>query len=342
MCRNNKFISEGEYVNRYVRQVIPYEGFVKGKGYACFWYDTVFPTTRNPSGRMFWDRYAATVLVQAIDSSAYMKELSWNVSVEDVTKQLVRQNPDGTTTVSLGINKEVTLSKQYGKYKVSLEDTGSEVNVRVAVEDAVYENGVKTKETALSTNCRLKDFHTVFDPVGSYSLSGMGLMERGGGSAQDEFTAMDAANLGLSLLSTINTYESGYLKYNELWHKTKTRGVSWSFQSKWKNPGAKYWRQQQVKPFEGARKAGKIINKAGKSFFVADVIMSGELKPSQLINGGMLMASGTGIGSVVAVVWFIADFGTMGVNYIIGNGAISLGDMLDNAVGTYEMYEGLY
>jgi len=39
---------------------------------------------------------------------------------------------------------------------------------------------------------------------------------------------------------------------------------------------------------------------------------------------------------------FVADFGTMGVNYIMGNGAVGLGDMIDNAVGTYKMYDGLY
>jgi hypothetical protein len=64
--------------------------------------------------------------------------------------------------------------------------------------------------------------------------------------------------------------------------------------------------------------------------------------PSQGINIIMAGISWTGVGSVVAGAWFIADFGTMGVNYLRGNGAVGLGDMLDNNIGTIEMYEGLY
>lgn len=60
----------------------------------------------------------------------------------------------------------------------------------------------------------------------------------------------------------------------------------------------------------------------------------------------MIGVSGTGIGSIVAGAWFIADYGTMGVNYLLGNGAIGLGDMIDNAVaenyGKLELYEGFY
>lgn len=49
-----------------------------------------------------------------------------------------------------------------------------------------------------------------------------------------------------------------------------------------------------------------------------------------------------GFGTVIASAWFIADFGTMGINYLMGNGAVGLGDMLDQKIGTLEMYEGLY
>jgi hypothetical protein len=49
--------------------------------------------------------------------------------------------------------------------------------------------------------------------------------------------------------------------------------------------------------------------------------MSGELKLSQGINLGMAGISWTGFGSVVAGVWFVADFGTMGVNYLLGSGS---------------------
>lgn len=74
--------------------------------------------------------------------------------------------------------------------------------------------------------------------------------------------------------------------------------------------------------------------------------MSGQVKPSHWINGGMLAVSGTGVGSIVVAAWFLADYGTMGVNYISGNGAVGLGDMIDQSSWgqsmTIEMYEGLY
>lgn len=52
--------------------------------------------------------------------------------------------------------------------------------------------------------------------------------------------------------------------------------------------------------------------------------------------------STTGVGAIVAGAWFIADFGTMGVNYLINGEAKGLGDMLDESIGTYEMYDGVY
>jgi hypothetical protein len=265
-----------------------------------------------------------------------MKECSWNVTPEDIRERLVRINPDGTMTVSLGINNEITLSKEHGKCEIRIDDTGSEVNVHVTVEDVRDKNGVEEK-IMTSTSCRLKDFQFAFKPVSSYFTSGMSGLEIG----------MKVADRAAGALSTYNTYKSGYFKYNELWHQTKTRGVAWQFQDRWDNPGAKYWREQQIKPFEKARKTGKFgkfARKAGPVVLVADVAMSGELKWSHIINGGMVGISFTGWGSVVAAVWFVADFGTMGVNYIIGNGAKGLGDIIDEAAGEpiIEFYEGWY
>ncbi|MGI9582582.1 RHS repeat-associated core domain-containing protein [Chryseobacterium sp. RRHN12] len=152
-------------------------------------------------------------------------------------------------------------------------------------------------------------------------------------------TAVDAA-------STANLPRTGFFKYNELWHQTKTRGVSFVWQNKWKNPGAKYWRGQQVKGFQGARALGDKLTKAGAVLLVADIVMSGEIKPSHAINTFMLGASTTGVGSIVAGVWFVADMSTMGVNYLMNGEAKGLGDMIDESVsnkyGKLELYDGLY
>lgn len=56
----------------------------------------------------------------------------------------------------------------------------------------------------------------------------------------------------------------------------------------------------------------------------------------------MLGASTTGVGTIVAGAWFILDFGTMGMNYLINGEAKSLGDIIDENIGIIEMYDGLY
>ncbi|SFO39106.1 hypothetical protein SAMN05421741_14912 [Paenimyroides ummariense] len=168
----------------------------------------------------------------------------------------------------------------------------------------------------------------------------------GGGSGNrglDLSSAMWLGNIGLGMLSTDVTLQSGFLKSNELWHKTKTRGYSFATQNKWKNPGAKYWRNQQVKPYQGARKLGSKLTKAGGVLVAADIAMSGELKPSHGINVFMLGISGTGVGSIVAGVWFVADMGTGAYNYYFSDdGFKTISDMIDQNVGSYEMYEGVY
>ncbi|RKE71967.1 hypothetical protein DEU39_4639 [Chryseobacterium sp. AG363] len=115
-------------------------------------------------------------------------------------------------------------------------------------------------------------------------------------------------------------------------------------QNRWSNSGAKYWRGQQVKGFQGARSLGTKLTAVGGALLVADVAMSGELKTSHLINGAMLTISMSGVGSIAAGAWFVADMGTMGVNYLINGEAKGLGDMIDEATGgpLVEIYDGLY
>jgi len=94
------------------------------------------------------------------------------------------------------------------------------------------------------------------------------------------------------------------------------------------------------------KNAGKVLNIAGGALLVADIAMSGEIKPSHWINAAAILSAGTGVGAFVGGAWFIADYGTMRVNYLLGNGAVGLGDMIDNSnwgkSKTIEMYEGLY
>lgn len=92
-------------------------------------------------------------------------------------------------------------------------------------------------------------------------------------------------------------------------------------------------------------KARNILTKfthAGAVLIGADILLSGEIKPSHLINGAMLGVSTTGVGTIIAGVWFIADYGTMGINYIFTGEAKGISDMIDESIGTYELYEGIY
>ena len=56
----------------------------------------------------------------------------------------------------------------------------------------------------------------------------------------------------------------------------------------------------------------------------------------------MLGVSTTSVGTIIAGVWFIADYGTMGINYIFTREAQGISDMIDESIGTYELYEGFY
>lgn len=61
-----------------------------------------------------------------------------------------------------------------------------------------------------------------------------------------------------------------------------------------------------------------------------------------MFYGSMLGVSTTGVGTIIAGVWFIADYGTMGINYSFTGEAKGISDMIDESIGTYELYEGIY
>ncbi|MFC4749756.1 RHS repeat-associated core domain-containing protein [Flavobacterium branchiicola] len=159
-------------------------------------------------------------------------------------------------------------------------------------------------------------------------------------------TGLLGINTTIGGISTYMVETAQFYKMNEVWHVTKTAGTSFYWQSRWKNPGAMYHRANQIAKVKGARGLSTKLTKAGGALLVADIALSGNIKPSHVINGAMLGVSTTGVGSIVAGVWFVADFGTMGVNYLIYDEAKGLGDILDDSdfgkTITIKMYEGLY
>ena len=154
--------------------------------------------------------------------------------------------------------------------------------------------------------------------------------------------ALDAVNMGVGALSTYMVFDGKYYKWNEVWHQTKTKGTAWCWQKRWNKNLSVVNRERQIQTVAKARNISNKLTKVGGVLIGADILLSGELKPSHAINGLMLGISTTGVGTIVAGVWFIADYGTMGINYIFTGEAKSISDMIDDSIGTYELYEGFY
>lgn len=159
-------------------------------------------------------------------------------------------------------------------------------------------------------------------------------------------TGLWGVNTTIGGLSTYMVGKAQFHRMNEAWHITKTAGTSFFWQNKWQNPGAIYHRANQVAKVQNARNLSTKLTKVGGALLVADIALSGGIKPSHVINGIMLGASTTGVGSIVAGAWFVADFGTMGVNYLINGETKGIGDMIDESsfgkTTTVKMYEGAY
>ena len=56
----------------------------------------------------------------------------------------------------------------------------------------------------------------------------------------------------------------------------------------------------------------------------------------------MVGISFTGVGAIVAGVYFVADFATSGVNLLVNGEAKGLGDLTDEYFGTVKLYDGIY
>lgn len=156
-------------------------------------------------------------------------------------------------------------------------------------------------------------------------------------------TAMTLTNYTVGVVGAETTmFHAKYFTYNELWHLTKNKGLATAWQPRWNNAGAQYWRTQQLKPLAGARKFSGAVTKVGFVMVGADILLSGEIKPSHGINALMLGISFTGYGAIIAAGWVVVDLGVGGYNYFAHGKWESLGDIIDNNLGKIEMYEGLY
>lgn len=145
--------------------------------------------------------------------------------------------------------------------------------------------------------------------------------------------ALQVSNFSVGTLSVIKTYQGKFHKWNEVWHQTKHRGVAFFWQSRWDKHFSKVWRRANIESVSPARKWASRATKVGGVLLVADIALSGELKPSHAINATMLGASTTGVGSIIAGVWFLADAGTLLFNLVVNQENRGLGDIIDDSIG---------
>lgn len=142
-------------------------------------------------------------------------------------------------------------------------------------------------------------------------------------------------NVGVGTFSTYLVYSGGYYKWNEVWHKTKTAGTAFRWESRWKKNFSVQNRVKDISKVSKYRNIAGKVTKGSGVLLVADIAVSGEIKPSHVINGAMVGASTTGVGAIVAAVWFVADVGTMGINILINGEAKGLGDMIDEGLSDF-------
>lgn len=155
---------------------------------------------------------------------------------------------------------------------------------------------------------------------------------------------MTGLNIGAGILSLEDLRRTRTLTSNELWHLQKNGAVTHPWK-KMRN-GASHWKNNLVRSqrtlSQSASKAQSIkgLSKLGPGLLLADVALSGEIKPSHAVNAVLIGASTTGVGAIFAGIYFIADVGT---GFVTGS---SISERLDgwaaDNVGRLELYEGLY
>ena len=133
---------------------------------------------------------------------------------------------------------------------------------------------------------------------------------------------------------------------NELWHfqKNGTLTTPWRRMTS----GASHWKNnivtQHRTAFRTAAKARafapKLMRYGGPTLLLADITASGEFKPSHAVSAVMIGASSTGVGAIIAGIYFIADVGT---GFATGR---SISERLDGWVetnyGNLKLYKGIY
>ncbi len=337
MERSKQYITLDEFLIYKEGQI--YEGYVIGYGYA--FYEALAVQTPYCS----YAPYAPpspmlsnyqTVWQQNLDNTPEAVMESFGEDHVHLLQQLVREQ-NGEYYVNMGYGEILRVPVEGSIIAVDMNSSGK---LKLSVKSVSGSDSIEK-----SIEIDLESFNTVFNnpnDVRYLSMDSFISEINGNGEQFGNYMkyAMTGVNTTVGGLSTYMVYEGGYYKWNEVWHSFKHKPTAWAGQKRFKQ--LKGIRTIQKNKVAGARSVAGKLTKVGGVLLVADIGLSGELKPSHAINATMLGVSTTGVGAIIAGVWFIADFGTMGVNYIINGEAKGISDMLDDTIGTYEMYEGFY
>ena len=88
-------------------------------------------------------------------------------------------------------------------------------------------------------------------------------------------------NIGVGTFSTYLVYSGGYYKWNEVWHKTKTAGTAFRWESRWKK---NFSVQNRIKDINKVAKYRNIAGKVTKGSGVLLVADIGCLRRSQAVT----------------------------------------------------------
>jgi RHS repeat-associated protein len=133
-----------------------------------------------------------------------------------------------------------------------------------------------------------------------------------------------------SVLGSSSLYyakKAGYLTKNEFWHVDSRGIVHTIIDNKWSK--SKNVRIFQTRKFQLPRNISNGLAAASIITTAYNVVDKGELKASDVLYATMAGISFTGVGSVVAGVFFMADLATMGFTYVRDGKSKSIGDILD-------------
>jgi RHS repeat-associated protein len=137
-------------------------------------------------------------------------------------------------------------------------------------------------------------------------------------------------NSALGFTSLYVGYKANFHLQNEWWHQSKNNGkIHNIFEQSWNKSKYKNVRTHQTSKFQLPRNIGNGLAVASLVMTGVNVYKNGELKASDVLNASMAAISFTGVGSVVAGIYFVADFSTMGISYLTTGEAKGIGTYLD-------------